>query len=144
MCFSSAKSALLFNSSFSMISCVSTFYHPNRQNCLWSTFSSNFLTRQLFFYWVKLNFWSLMVWCLSAVLGDRFPSDNQIHPLHSFSCFNFYSISIKLHFLSSTIFLVSNSMCCLLSFSQFLGQQPAGKLPSLSSYHVILQHVTCS
>lgn len=51
-----------------------------------------------------------MVWWLSAVLGDCFPSDNQIHPIHSFSCFNFYSISIKLHFLSSAIFLVSNSI----------------------------------
>lgn len=55
---------------------------------------------------------------MSAVLDDHFPSDRQICPIRSVSCFSFYSISIKLHFLSSPMILFSNSACCLLSFSQ--------------------------
>lgn len=50
------------------------------------------------------------------VLGDHFLSNSKIYD--SVSCFSFYTISIKLHFLSSLMILFSDSARCLLSFSQ--------------------------
>lgn len=41
------------------------------------------------------------VWILDEILSDHFPSDHQIYLVHIVSCFSFYSISLKLHFLSS-------------------------------------------